>query len=115
MPRLLVNISDEHIDCLRHIAQQHNLATGEVAKEIIEGFLNELIVPVIIKEPSVEGKACSNCGKTFMGVKIQPGKCFSDGIEIKCQEGMPLGADIRLTKCPLWQPRKEGEKSEVVL
>jgi len=104
MTRLLVNISDEHIDCLRDVARQHNLATCEVSREIIEGFLDELIVPVMIVEPSVEGKACANCGKLFMGIKVVPGKVTGDVAEPKCQEGRPLGYALELTKCPLWIP-----------
>lgn len=106
MTRLLVNISDEHIDCLRDVARQHNLATGEVAREIIEGFLDELVIPVMIIEPSVEGQACSNCGKMFMGIKEQPGYFHSNEAEAKCQEGRKIGNAPELTKCPQWIPRE---------
>lgn len=119
MTQLLVNIEDKYIDCLRDMAQKRNIATGEAVKEIVEAFMNEKLVPVLeLDTAGKDGKACSNCEGLCYRAKKEGGKscgyCPSLA-EPFCKCGRAIGYVPELVVCPLWQPRKEGEKPEVVL
>ena len=106
MNRLSIDLEEGEIECLRDIAHERNIATGEVAREIVRAFLMEMLIPAPAVMHSNDEKCCNNCGSRYRRLKLIPGSMQTEGTEDYCIEGQPINNRcLNLIVCPLWNKK----------